>query len=121
MSRRRIHTERLKRAPWHCDCGRRWDGLAQVHCAAALCHRHFGSVSAFDLHRAGPVDSRYCADPASAIWGLGSKYADLPRLKPVDGPHGVTWVLTVYHPGPAYPGCPAVAPAPAIGYGAVSS
>ena len=79
---------------WHCgDCGRRWDGLEQAHCPT--CHRHWGSVAAFDLHRQGPIDARFCADPETIVWGPASRYAGKPRLRGAEGPHGVTWVLTV--------------------------
>lgn len=54
------------------DCHRSWTGVAQSHCSE--CHRHFGSDSAGDAHRAkGP-----CRDPegfpryetlAGTIWG----------------------------------------------------
>lgn len=94
-------TERKKPAPFSCPvCERRWDGADQAHCRAGCC-RHFGSVRAFDLHRQGPVDDRRCADPAEIVWGDDSKQAGKPRLKGVDGPHGVTWVLAVDRIHPA--------------------
>jgi hypothetical protein len=34
-----------------------------AHCGT--CHRTFGGVRAFDLHRQGPVSGRVCADPAT--------------------------------------------------------
>lgn len=33
------------------------------HCGA--CHLNFMGVGAFDKHRRGPHDARYCVDPAS--------------------------------------------------------
>lgn len=33
------------------------------HCA--LCHRDFYGEEAWDKHRRGPWDARYCADPAT--------------------------------------------------------
>jgi hypothetical protein len=33
------------------SCPRLWTGYAEAHCSA--CHRHFGSVKAFDSHRGG--------------------------------------------------------------------
>lgn len=33
----------------------------QYHCAG--CHAHFTSLSAFDAHRRGDANERYCVDP----------------------------------------------------------
>ena len=86
-------SERKRPAPFSCNCGRRWDGYDQAHCAS--CHQHFGSVNGFDLHRVGSDGDRHCADPATLAWGPKSKHAGKPRLRASGGPHGVTWVAEV--------------------------
>lgn len=48
--------EATKRPPrFGCSCGRKWDGLAECHCAGGPgdpgCHLHFLSVAGFDQHR----------------------------------------------------------------------
>lgn len=61
-------------------CPARWDGAKFCHCDT--CHRTFTAVSAFDLHRVGPLDDRSCdinqrdkhrnlrlVQNASGIWG----------------------------------------------------
>lgn len=67
-------------------CDRTWNGLAEAHCAAAGCHRHFTTVTAFDLHRVGPGDDRRCADPATLVRGDGK-----PRLSVVLRASGDVW------------------------------
>ena len=61
-----------------CNCGRRWDGLAQAHCMKG--HEHFGSVRGFDRHRR----AGHCENPEPMT------RAD---YREAAGPHGVTWVL----------------------------
>lgn len=41
-----------------CTCGKSWTGLKMAHCAS--CHETFSTVTTFDLHRVGYVDSRHC-------------------------------------------------------------
>jgi hypothetical protein len=37
------------------------------YCLCAKCGRYFTSPSAFDMHRAGKPESRYCRDPAKIL------------------------------------------------------
>ena len=39
-------------------CDRTWTGLTECHCAT--CHRHFGGIEGFDMHRVGGR----CSDPS---------------------------------------------------------
>lgn len=80
----------------HCpDCGTTWHSLTECHCAT--CHQHFGSLDAFDRHRQGPVDTRECVDPASAVLRKDGK----PVLRAADRAGRPTWVVD--KPGWAYP------------------
>lgn len=63
-------------------CPRRWTGLAEAHCPT--CHRHFGSVSAFDKHRVAGS----CADPAA----LRGPKTGKPLLVPVQRASGEVWM-----------------------------
>jgi hypothetical protein len=75
-------SDRHREAPWSCNCGRRWAGMAQAHCSSG-CHAHFGSVRAFDRHRAGGQ----CNDPATMRTKDGK-----PVFKAVHNHLGTTWV-----------------------------
>ena len=87
-------SDRKSVPPHSCGrCERRWDGLAEAHCTS--CCRHFGSVTAFDVHRTGPVDDRQCADPAVLVRRDG-----YPRLSPVQRTSGPTWVVFHTQPHP---------------------
>lgn len=35
----------------------------QAHCGSVGCHRTFGGIRGFDLHRIGDLDKRICRDP----------------------------------------------------------
>lgn len=48
-----------------CDCGLEWTSLTECHCGA--CHRHFGGLGGFDLHRKGDA----CLDPATLLTEKG--------------------------------------------------
>jgi len=52
-----------------CQCGLVWTSLTECHCAK--CHRHFGGVAGFDMHRKGGE----CVDPATLLTEKGK-----PRL-----------------------------------------
>lgn len=65
-------------------CDRNWTGIAEAHCAA--CHRHFTTTTAFDKHRQGTDDNRYCADPATLLTSAGK-----PRLSAVLRASGEVW------------------------------
>lgn len=71
-----------RRGRFSCQCGRRWRAFRDAHCAG--CHRHFGSVHAFDIHRVGDQ----CSDPATITTRDQRRNA----LKAVDGPDGRVWV-----------------------------
>lgn len=71
MSRERDYT--------HChDCGRKWTGRRECHCAS--CHNHFGSPSSFDRHF---VAGR-CMTAQELI--------DTDQLTPVSRKTGTVWV-----------------------------
>lgn len=91
-------SERKSLVKFSCRCGRGWDGLTQAHCAT--CHRHFGSVAAFDMHRQGSADDRFCADPEIIVRGEDSKHAGRPRLRAAESPHGVVWISDNPEPHP---------------------
>lgn len=38
---------------------------AQAHCGSVGCHRTFGGIRGFDLHRIGDLGKRECRDPAT--------------------------------------------------------
>jgi hypothetical protein len=84
------------RGPDH-DCHRSWTGMAQSHCSE--CHRHFGSDSAGDAHRArsdtnprgecsDPVGFPRYETPTGTIWG-GRDPAEMAamRQKAMRAPH----------------------------------
>lgn len=53
----------------------------QAHCGADGCHQTFAGITAFDAHRAGPVDERHCRPPADCgmrlnAWGVWSQSGD---------------------------------------------
>jgi hypothetical protein len=71
------------------DCGRKWTGVQEAHCAG--CCRHFSSDTAFDAHLVapppfGPRPFGTCRDPAELVKGDGS-----PRLTEVAARFGSTW------------------------------
>lgn len=68
--------------PGTCRCGRAWHSLTEAHCRT--CHRHFGSVDAFDRHHPGRTD---CPDPSSLRSANGN-----PVLRLVDRANGPTWI-----------------------------
>lgn len=61
-------------------CDARWTSLRVAHCSA--CHRTFGGVSGFDLHRTQDGESGACPDPSTLVTAAGD-----PRL--VRGADGV--------------------------------
>ena len=63
-------------------CDRKWTGLAECHCSG--CHRHFGSISAFDTHQGADG----CHDPAA----LKPRKNGAPRLVSVKRASGTVWV-----------------------------
>jgi hypothetical protein len=65
-------------------CERTWQGLAEAHCT--VCHAHFTTVTAFDLHRVGPTDTRHCEDPATLTTAAG-----VPRLSGSLRATGIIW------------------------------
>jgi hypothetical protein len=71
-----------------CGCGREWAGLNQAHCT--LCHAHFSTVAHFDAHQ---PSYNGCLEPGDLTDRNGQ-----PRLKPVDGPYGTTWVQAKERP-----------------------
>lgn len=68
------------------QCGRRWTALGEAHCA--VCHRHFTTYRAFDLHLSVSRDGEQVThrDPAMMI----DRY-DQPRLVLVERRFGPTW------------------------------
>lgn len=67
------------------ECGRRWSGRRECHCAA--CHHHFGSPSSFDRHQ---VDGR-CLTSAEMVTPMDA--TGRPRLVPSDNKYGTVWIL----------------------------
>ncbi|MQB01953.1 MAG: hypothetical protein GEU78_17080 [Actinobacteria bacterium] len=79
------------RDPTVCRCGRQWTALDECHCAA--CHRHFSSISAFDVHQRARTDKDLrvkvtCRDPSTVRKKDGS-----PRLEEVTTEWGPLWAL----------------------------
>jgi hypothetical protein len=51
-------------------CTNTWTGLSRCHCSG--CHRTFGGVRAFDLHRRPRGRHGSCVDPAILTTGAGA-------------------------------------------------
>jgi len=63
------------------DCGRRWNGRNEAHCAT--CHEHFSAPDNFTRHRVDGV----CAWPGGVYRGPGRPY-----LRLAERAGGPTWV-----------------------------
>lgn len=51
--------KRVRIAPHKCGkCPARWYGMTMAHCRA--CHGTFTGITAFTVHRVGPLDGRVC-------------------------------------------------------------
>jgi hypothetical protein len=68
------------------DCGRRWAARSEAHCA--VCHRHFTSPTAFDLHLSTSRDGETVThrDPATLLDRHGR-----PRLVLIARASGPAW------------------------------
>lgn len=60
--------------------------MSGVECHCAACHRHFGGIYAFDMHRVKDA----CADPAELRKKNGRS-----RLMSVERKSGLVWVQAV--------------------------
>ena len=87
-----------KPPPFGCECGRRWGGLAECHCAE--CHLHFLSVTGFDRHRWHRIGKRGdvvewesgCSAPREMLkLGRNGK----PRMVPAERLYGTVWVSSL--------------------------
>lgn len=67
-----------------CECGRKWTGNSECHCAS--CHSHFTSDSAFIAHLASPQSDDACYPPSGITRKDGS-----PALELIERTHGDTW------------------------------
>jgi hypothetical protein len=81
-----------------CECGARWWGERACHCEG--CHEVFTGVEAFENHRRGLANGRYCVFPDalgltrdSRGWWGASHTAAIP-LRPSCGPTGGATPLT---------------------------
>lgn len=71
-------------------CDRRWNGLAEAHCAA--CHRSFSTAGAFDAHRMADR----CLDPEHVVDRRGQR-----RLLLRQRLDGAVWVRAFHFGGAA--------------------
>jgi hypothetical protein len=69
------------------DCGREWTGMAECHCPAEGCHRHFTGLSAFDAHFA--KDGSHQDPPL--VWPESSKRAGQPAFEQKQRASGLVW------------------------------
>lgn len=69
---------------WKCDCGRKWTGHTEAHCAT--CHTHFTSDGAFDRHLASPKSDDACYPPATILRKDGT-----PALEAIQRKYGLVW------------------------------
>jgi len=75
------------------DCGRKWTGHAEAHCAS--CCQHFTSDSAFDRHLAPVHSDDDCYPPEIFVKRDGS-----PLFEQIERKHGPVWRIaeTREHP-----------------------
>lgn len=69
-----------------CECGRKWTGHSECHCAT--CHEHFTNDSAFLRHLASPQSDDACYPPSEANRRDGT-----PALVQTERVHGLTWMV----------------------------
>lgn len=69
-----------------CECGRKWTGNSECHCAT--CHEHFTSDQAFIVHLASPQSDDACYPPAEAERKDGKSALVLTQRA-----HGPTWMV----------------------------
>lgn len=69
-----------------CECGRKWTGHSECHCAS--CHEHFTNDSAFIRHLASPQSDDACYPPSGTVRKDGS-----PALVQTQRAHGPTWMV----------------------------
>lgn len=90
-------SERRARKNTQCTCGREWEGLVECHCSG--CHRHFRTVTWFDLHLvlAADGETSRCVDPATVTYRSGGKKGE-PKMRLAHGHHGDLWTSAEERP-----------------------
>lgn len=78
-------------------CGKLWNPLRQAHCKG--CHEHFNSDVAFDRHREGPIEARYCVPVED--FSKPYRKSGKPRLVQAGRADGLVWVTALRDSGNA--------------------